>query len=1011
MSLKRLAALTSAFVLFAGSALAQTTGEIYGKATDKSGAVVPGVTVTLTSPAMIQSRTAVTTGTGVYRFPSAPIGVYSVKFELSGFTTIVRDRVRVEIGQNAQINATLDVSAMQEVVTITGEAPLIDTRNNGRISSFNQEALQNVPSARDPWVIMQQSAGIIIDRENIGGNMSGQQSGYVARGTPSNQSKWSLDGIDITDMAATGASPVYYDFDAFEEMQISTGGADVTMQSPGVSIGLVTKSGTDKFKGSARYYVTDEKYQSTNINDTLRRQGASSGNPIQNIKDWGGEMGGPIVKGKLWAWGSYGTQDIKVGVNNFFLKSGACATITPANAATFPFDTIKDCLNTDLTTLKTYNAKLAYQVSSNTHFSLFFNAAKKDRNARDSSDLRPIETAYRQGAVIDETLGSKLWKIGIPKTYKASLRRVFSDRFMMEFQYAHIGNNFTLDFQEPALAEVQPTQELATGLWGRSFQASYFVRPTNSFDLTGTRSSSGFMGGDHALKFGVRYRQDRAISKNHRGGNVEARWRDANGDRLFQASEASEANMYRDSFTDYNVFNTSAYIQDTFTKGKLTIMAGLRLDRQWDRANASIAPAHPFFGQATATGTVFNHLPQINFQGADPGVTFIDIVPRLGINYDLSGDGKNVLKFNLARYANQLGDGDLAGTLNPVQASFIRFPWRDTNGDLKVQANEITITGTPLNFGGNYSPTNPTALSSPGTVDTGLTNEHTDEAILDFTRQFGNSTAVGVAVIYRKVNNLRWNDTTNWTDANYRAVNFQAPSSGSGACLAAQNPTCPAITYYEPTSAVPSAYVYTNRPNLGRTYMGFEITARKRLSSGLSLNGSFTFNDTQVNYGAGSFEDPTNISNLDGAEYAPESAGSGIGNVFQNATYLARMQASYTVPWQKIMVSVAFNARSGFPIPLQIQTPSRANGGGIATVFLAPLGETRLPNFNNLDLGLNKAVRITGKARVTLSVDLFNVFNSNTVQARQRTQNSAIANNIQALVAPRVARFGARLSW
>ena len=209
---------------------------------------------------------------------------------------------------------------------------------------------------------------------------------------------------------------------------------------------------------------------------------------------------------------------------------------------------------------------------------------------------------------------------------------------------------------------------------------------------------------------------------------------------------------------------------------------------------------------------------------------------------------------------------------------------------------------------------------------------------------------------------------------------------------------------------MPSAYVSTNRPHFDRTYIGFEVTARKRMANGLTMNGSFTWNDTQVNYGAGSFEDPTNIANLDGAEYAPESAGSGIGNVFQNATYLARLQASYTAPWQEIMLSAAFNARSGFPIPLQIQTPSRANGGGVGTVYLAPLGETRLPNYSNLDLGLNKPVRI-GKARVTLSVDLFNVFNNNTVQARQRTQNSTTANNIQALVAPRVARFGARLSW
>jgi hypothetical protein len=710
------------------------------------------------------------------------------------------------------------------------------------------------------------------------------------------------------------------------------------------------------------------------------------------------------------AWGSYGTQDIKVGVNNFFLKTGECASITPATAINFAFETVRDCLNTDLTTLNTYNAKLSYQVTGNTQFSLFFNAAEKIRNARDSSDLRPIETAFRQGAVIDSTLGSKWWKTGIPKTYKASLRRVFSDRFMMEAQYAHVGNNFTLDFQEPELANVQPTFEIGTGLWGRSFQASNFVRPANSFDLTGTRSTSGLFGGDHAIKFGVRYRQDRAISKNHRGGNVEARWRDANGDRIFQSSEAAEANMYRDSFTDYNVFNTSFYVQDTFTKNKWTVMAGVRLDRQWDRTNASVAPAHPFFGQATRTGATFSHLPQINFQGADPGVVFLDVVPRLGITYDLTGDGRNVLKFNLARYANQLGDGDIASTFNPVQASFIRFPWADLNGDRVVQANEITTTGTPLSFGGNYNPNAPTSLSSPGTVDSGLTNEHTDELILEYNRQFGASFAVGIAGIYRKVSNFRWNDTLNWTDANYRAVSF-TPAVTATSCAPAQNAQCPTITYYEPTSAIPAAYIYTNRPNLERKYMGFELTARKRMANGLQMNGSFTLNDTEVNYGAGSFEDPTNLQNLNGAEYAPESAGSGIGNVFQNATWLARLQASYTLPWQAIGISAAFNARSGFPMPLQIQTPTRANGGGTALVYLKPLGETRLPNYSNLDMGLSKEVAIKGNVRVRLMLDVFNVFNSNTIQARQRTQNSSIANNIQALLPPRVARFGARLNW
>src|SRR4030088_3328969 len=112
-----------------------------------------------------------------------------------------------------------------------------------------------------------------MDRENVGGNISGQQSNYVSRGGSPFNNKWAVDGIDITDMSATGASPSYYDFDAFEEMTITTGGVDVTQQTGGVGINLVTKSGSDKFRGSSRYYVTDQKFESNNVTDALRLQG------------------------------------------------------------------------------------------------------------------------------------------------------------------------------------------------------------------------------------------------------------------------------------------------------------------------------------------------------------------------------------------------------------------------------------------------------------------------------------------------------------------------------------------------------------------------------------------------------------------------------------------------------------------------------------------------------------------------------------------------------------------
>ncbi len=166
-----------------GTAFAQQqTGEIFGKATDGSGAVLPGATVTASGPALLQPRVATTSETGSYRLPELPIGTYMVTFELPGFKTIQRTDVRITIGFAAQINAELELSSVQETVTVTGESPLIDTKATGTKTSFDLESLQGLPTARDPWVMLEKTPGITMDRANVGGSQSGQQSGYISRG-------------------------------------------------------------------------------------------------------------------------------------------------------------------------------------------------------------------------------------------------------------------------------------------------------------------------------------------------------------------------------------------------------------------------------------------------------------------------------------------------------------------------------------------------------------------------------------------------------------------------------------------------------------------------------------------------------------------------------------------------------------------------------------------------------------------------------------------------------------
>ena len=332
----RVVALLAALALVVGgsSAWAQSqTGEIFGKVTDASGAVLPGVTVTLTGPSLLQPQVAATSESGSFQFPRLNVGTYNVKFELPGFKTVIKEGIQVTVDFSANVSTQLSVSSVQETVTVTGESPIVDTKQTGTKQTFTLEQLQQIPSARDPWVILQQTAGIAMDRENIGGNMSGQQSNFVSRGANPTNSKWSVDGIDTTDMAATGASPTYYDFDAFQEMTISTGGVDVSQQTGGVGINLVTKSGSDRFKGSGRFYQTNDKFESNNITDGDADPGRDLGQPDPGrqglrLRD----AGGPIKKGKAWIWGSYGKSDINVGVLGFYKPDASCQAIKAATA-------------------------------------------------------------------------------------------------------------------------------------------------------------------------------------------------------------------------------------------------------------------------------------------------------------------------------------------------------------------------------------------------------------------------------------------------------------------------------------------------------------------------------------------------------------------------------------------------------------------------------------------------------------------------------------------------------
>ena len=254
-------ALVGALLLLSAPVAAQLqTGNLYGTVSDQQGAALPGVTVTLSGQGAPQVQ--VSNAQGQFRFLNLSPGSYGLKAELEGFSTIDYPNITINVGRNTSIEVTLQ-AAVEDVITVTAESPLLDERRISTGATVASTELEKIPTARDPWAILQTTPGVLTDRVNVGGNKSGQQSQYVGPGAGGDQAVWSVDGVVITDMAALGSSPAYYDFDSFEEMQVSTGGSDSTLATPGVALNMVTKRGTNEWRGSARYLKADDDWQSS----------------------------------------------------------------------------------------------------------------------------------------------------------------------------------------------------------------------------------------------------------------------------------------------------------------------------------------------------------------------------------------------------------------------------------------------------------------------------------------------------------------------------------------------------------------------------------------------------------------------------------------------------------------------------------------------------------------------------------------------------------------------------
>jgi hypothetical protein len=973
-----------------GAASAQQFGSIRGMVSDDGGSALPGVTVTLEG--IGAPRVTVSDEAGNYRFPSLDPGSYYIKAELDGFSTVEQPNVVVALNRATTINFTLS-TAVEDVITVTSESPLLDERQLTAGANISHVELEKIPTGRDPWSVMNQAPGILTDRINVAGNEGGQQSTFLGLGAAFSDNDFLVDGVQITDMSATGASPTYYDFEQFEAVELSTGGADVTKSTSGVGVNMVTRRGTNEFRGTARFIdakkdglgFLSQSHSEFDCNDAGEGQDCESvgSKGLRDIREYGFEAGGPAIADRLWFWGSWGNADIKstaVGGGN------------------------------DDTILENTSVKLNAQITSANSFLASWNNGDKLKFGRLSGPQ------FQNEATWDQRGPSALWKF--------EDTHVFSSSFYLTGSYSKtdLGFSLTSKAQLAAGSAVNTSESLLNnqGIWQDSFQAGFSRRPEDTFKLDGSYFFNTGSETSHELKFGGRFRESTGASNfiwpgrniHHYAGE---NFGNAGSPDYFAVTRQPESPQ--DITTEY----TSLWAQDTIATGAWTFNAGLR----WDLQEGSI-------GGATASvidPTFESTLPTVTAGSTDPGFDWSTVHPRLGATYALGEDRDTLLRASFSMFSEALGSSDLT-PLNPVGYSYAYYAFTDANGNDKWELGEpFTLASTA-----GFDPNDPTKVVNA--IANGYDPEETTEFILGAEHSLLPEFVVGVSATWRNVENIHANTEINNNERTLTTRNF---ITGPGITDPLGRPWTRddfvsegMVCDTDPAGRELCAEVFGLRPGFSKTggvfyendgrereYVGLSLTLNKRLSNQWSLRGFFNYGTTEWKVPASyvARQDPNNDElgrDQDGAVFMWESTGSGRGNIFLNSEWQGNLTGLYQVapdrPWG-FNASANVYARQGYPVPWQVTQSQTGLGTRSHNLQGKNVDRTRLDDVWTTDLRVEKEFAATSNVSLTFGVDLFNAFNEATALARNNQLNIATAGWVQDTLAPRTWRLGLRVSW
>ena len=926
------------------------TGTVTGRLTDESRGAMPGVTVTVSGPALQRGVVTQATGSdGAYRFVDVPIGVYTVKYELSGFQAMVREDVRITAGFTARLDAVLKVGTLSETLTVSGQSPVIDTSSTSGTVSFTKETLENAPTSRAFAEVLSMAPGFRPSGIDVGGSeLSDQRVGVRNYGT-AGQITPQLEGINTRQ--GSGSAGFFYDYAAVEEAQIQAVGNDAEVALPGGAWNAIVKSGGDEFHGRYTFAGQSSRLQSNNVDDDLRGKGVNpAGSGMRWYRDWSGDLGGRIIRSRLWFYTALHDQRSQENLIGFSQATGPDGV----------FFTPDDVPGYDNTVVHNQTLKSTFQATPKYKVVGFYQRNQKDSpNGQSAGRFEPFPATYNYEFPTQATKGELT---GTPNS-----RVLFN---LMAGRQWYDANRYPQEGEDRPGNPRRFNRETGTSLGPQPTQ----LRPRSRWQSTGSVSlfPEQLLGGNHSLKMGYQFfwEQVGTAWPNMVSGNYRLIF-----DRVNNVSnQPTEFEAYNSPIlspvnkeTQYSFF-----LQDKWTMNRVTINAGVR----WDRY-------HAFVGEQVKEQGTFGGAG--SFSAVDV-LTWGSFAPRLGIAWDLRGNGKTVAKATYGWF-NHVMTEDFATAYNQNTRVIQTYRWRDLDGDRDYTPGEI-----------NLDPNGPDFISVSGATNNilnpDLAQPVTHEVSLSLERELMPNFSAKIMYVYKWQNNL------------YRDVNVRRPYTAFTIPITRVDPGPDgvagtaddggAITLYDYDPAYRGSAFVGNSPrnspaDRDDNYGTIETSVSKRMSNRWELMGTYSA-----------------TKNHRWQIAIPQSPNEEINALDETWDWYAKLVGTYQLPYG-IYTSAFLQHLSGATLRRTYLFRGIPNSSTL-TVPLEAFGDRRLENQNSLNWRASKKFAAGGRRKIEVNVDLFNALNANTVLATTVASGPSFGA-ITAIMPPRIVRFGATFSF